>query len=110
MMMVMSAAGMLAASVIVFAVTIGVFLESHRRRKPYRAALKAVLVVAVVGLAVSLALAECGIASPEWREPGGFLKALADPGVFMAALAALAFASDAGLVADDLGLLPGWLL
>lgn len=108
--MMMPAAGMLAASVIVFAVTIGVFLESHRRRKPYRAALKAVLVVAVVGLAVSLVLAGCDAASPEWQGPGGFLKALADPGVFMEVLAALAFASDAGLVADDLGLLPGWLL
>lgn len=107
--MMMPAAGMLAASVIVFAVTIGVFLESHRRRKPYRTALKAVLVVAVVGLAVSLALAECGIASPEWQGPGGFLKALADSGVFMAVLAALAFASDACLVAGDLGLQPGWL-
>lgn len=108
MVMVMPAAGMLAASVIVFAVTIGVFLESHRRRKPYRAALKAVLIVAAIGLAVSLALAEYGIASSGWRGPGGFLKALADPGVFMAALAALAFASDACLVAGDLGL-SGWL-
>lgn len=105
----MLAAGMLTASVIVFAVTASVFLESHRRRKPYRAALRAVLVVAVIGLVVSLVLVEYSIASPEWRRPGGFLEALADPAVFMEALAVLAFASDAGLVADDLGLF-GWLL
>ena len=103
-MMVVVPAGMLAASVIVFAVTVGVFLESHRRRKPYRAALKAVLVVAVVGLAVSWVLAECDIASPEWRRPGGFLEALASPGGFMETLAILVFAGDACLAANDLGL------